>query len=75
MVLLLELWVGERRSSCFRARTLMWGRFRQEFEGRLGDRKTEVKVAKRGKNGFHRLLGPVESIMRRTKYNVRYGRD
>ncbi|SZF00988.1 unnamed protein product [Blumeria hordei] len=30
--------------------------------------KTEVKVAKLGKDGFQRLLGPVESIMRRTKY-------
>ncbi|KAG4029430.1 hypothetical protein MFRU_016g01820 [Monilinia fructicola] len=30
--------------------------------------KTEVKVATLGKNGFQRLLGPVESIMRRTKY-------
>ncbi|KAF3760502.1 camp-dependent protein kinase activity/conidium formation [Cryphonectria parasitica EP155] len=29
---------------------------------------TEVKVAKLGKNAFQRLLGPVESIMRRTKY-------
>ncbi|KAI7777810.1 hypothetical protein LA080_003009 [Diaporthe eres] len=29
---------------------------------------TEVKVAKLGKNAFNRLLGPVESIMRRTKY-------
>jgi cAMP-dependent protein kinase regulator len=32
--------------------------------------KTEVKVAKLGKDGFQRLLGPVESIMRRTKYEV-----
>lgn len=31
--------------------------------------KTEVKVAKLGKDGFQRLLGPVESIMRRTKYD------
>ena len=53
----------------------MWGSFRQEFEGRLGDRKTEVKVAKRGKNGFYRLLNLVESIIRRTKYNIRYRRD
>lgn len=30
--------------------------------------KTEVKVATLGKDGFQRLLGPVESIMRRTKY-------
>lgn len=29
---------------------------------------TEVKVARLGKNAFQRLLGPVESIMRRTKY-------
>jgi len=29
---------------------------------------TEVKVAKLGKSAFQRLLGPVESIMRRTKY-------
>ncbi|KAI1380634.1 camp-dependent protein kinase regulatory subunit [Hypoxylon crocopeplum] len=29
---------------------------------------TEVKVATLGKNAFQRLLGPVESIMRRTKY-------
>ena len=27
--------------------------------------KTEVKVATLGKNGFQRLLGPVEGIMRR----------
>lgn len=32
--------------------------------------KTEVKVATLGKNGFQRLLGPVESIMRRTKYET-----
>lgn len=32
--------------------------------------KTEVKVAKLGKDGFQRLLGPVESIMRRTNYEV-----
>jgi cAMP-dependent protein kinase regulator len=32
--------------------------------------KTEAKVAKLGKDGFQRLLGPVESIMRRTKYEV-----
>jgi cAMP-dependent protein kinase regulator len=31
--------------------------------------KTEVKVATLGKDGFQRLLGPVESIMRRTKYD------
>lgn len=29
---------------------------------------TEVKVATLGKNAFARLLGPVESIMRRTRY-------
>lgn len=29
---------------------------------------TEVKVATLGKNAFQRMLGPVESIMRRTKY-------
>ena len=29
---------------------------------------TEVKVASLGKNAFQRLLGPVEGIMRRTKY-------
>lgn len=29
---------------------------------------TEAKVAKLGKNAFQRLLGPVESIMRRTRY-------
>jgi len=32
--------------------------------------KTEVKVATLGKDGFQRLLGPVESIMRRTKYET-----
>lgn len=31
--------------------------------------KTEVKVATLGKDGFQRLLGPVESIMRRTTYD------
>lgn len=30
--------------------------------------KTDVKVAVLGKNAFQRMLGPVESIMRRTKY-------
>jgi cAMP-dependent protein kinase regulator len=30
--------------------------------------KTEVKVAKLGKDGFQRLLGSVENIMRRTNY-------
>lgn len=29
---------------------------------------TDVKVASLGKNAFQRLLGPVEGIMRRTKY-------
>lgn len=29
---------------------------------------TEIKVATLGKNGFARLLGPVEGIMRRTRY-------
>jgi cAMP-dependent protein kinase regulator len=29
---------------------------------------TEVKVASLGKEGFQRLLGPVESIMRRKEY-------
>jgi cAMP-dependent protein kinase regulator len=32
--------------------------------------KTDAKVARLGKDGFQRLLGPVESIMRRTKYEV-----
>jgi cAMP-dependent protein kinase regulator len=32
--------------------------------------KTDVKVATLSKDGFQRLLGPVESIMRRTKYDV-----
>ncbi len=32
--------------------------------------KTEVKVATLGKDGFQRLLGPVEGIMRRTKYDA-----
>lgn len=31
--------------------------------------KTDVKVATLGKDGFQRLLGPVESIMRRAKYD------
>lgn len=31
--------------------------------------RTEVKVATLGKDGFQRLLGPVESIMRRTRYD------
>ncbi|KAL6236886.1 camp-dependent protein kinase regulatory subunit [Aspergillus navahoensis] len=33
--------------------------------------KTEVKVAKLGRDGFKRLLGPVENIMRRTEYSSR----
>ncbi|KAK2744424.1 hypothetical protein FQN57_004321 [Myotisia sp. PD_48] len=32
--------------------------------------KTEVKVAKLGRDGFKRLLGPVEEIMRRTEYTT-----
>lgn len=32
--------------------------------------KTEVKVATLSKDGFQRLLGPVESIMRRTTYDT-----
>jgi cAMP-dependent protein kinase regulator len=32
--------------------------------------KTEVKVARLGRDGFKRLLGPVEEIMRRTEYQV-----
>lgn len=32
--------------------------------------KTEVKVARLGRDGFKRLLGPLEDIMRRTDYNV-----
>lgn len=32
--------------------------------------KTEVKVATLGKDGFQRLLGPVESIMRRARYET-----
>jgi cAMP-dependent protein kinase regulator len=31
--------------------------------------KTEVKVAKLGRDGFKRLLGPVEGIMRREEYD------
>jgi len=31
--------------------------------------KTDVKVAKLGRDGFQRLLGPVEGIMRDTKYD------
>ncbi|OQE28912.1 hypothetical protein PENSTE_c003G01263 [Penicillium steckii] len=32
--------------------------------------KTEVKVARLGRDGFKRLLGPVQEIMRRTEYKV-----
>ena len=32
--------------------------------------KTECKVAKLGRDGFKRLLGPVEGIMRREEYDV-----
>lgn len=32
--------------------------------------KTDVKVARLGRDGFKRLLGPVEQIMRRTEYGV-----
>lgn len=32
--------------------------------------KTEVKVARLGRDGFKRLLGPVEEIMRRTEYQL-----
>ena len=32
--------------------------------------KNEVKVAKLGRDGFKRLLGPVEGIMRREEYDV-----
>jgi cAMP-dependent protein kinase regulator len=37
--------------------------------------KTEVKVAKLGRDGFKRLLGPVEGIMRREEYDDRAGMD
>ncbi|KAL4928435.1 cyclic nucleotide-binding domain-containing protein [Aspergillus undulatus] len=33
--------------------------------------RTEVKVARLGRDGFKRLLGPVENIMRRTEYEER----
>lgn len=33
--------------------------------------KTDVKVARLGRDGFKRLLGPVEDIMRRTEYGSR----
>lgn len=32
--------------------------------------KTDVKVARLGRDGFKRLLGPVENIMRRADYQV-----
>lgn len=32
--------------------------------------KTEVKVARLGRDGFKRLMGPVEDIMRRTEYPI-----
>ncbi|KAL1854208.1 hypothetical protein Plec18167_000125 [Paecilomyces lecythidis] len=32
--------------------------------------KTEVKVARLGRDGFKRLMGPVEEIMRRTEYPI-----
>jgi cAMP-dependent protein kinase regulator len=32
--------------------------------------RTDVKVATLGKDGFQRLLGPVEGIMRRAKYDT-----
>lgn len=35
--------------------------------------KTDVKVAKLGRDGFKRLLGPVEQIMRRAEYDGRPG--
>ena len=37
--------------------------------------KTEVKVAKLGRDGFKRLLGPVEGIMRREEYDSGEGMD
>jgi cAMP-dependent protein kinase regulator len=37
--------------------------------------KTEVKVAKLGRDGFKRLLGPVEGIMRREEYDDGAGMD
>ncbi|KAL3475004.1 cyclic nucleotide-binding-like protein [Aspergillus californicus] len=33
--------------------------------------QSDVKVAKLGRDGFKRLLGPVEEILRRTEYEVR----
>jgi cAMP-dependent protein kinase regulator len=32
--------------------------------------KTDIKVARLGRDGFKRLLGPVEDIMRRAEYQV-----
>lgn len=37
--------------------------------------KSDVKVAKLGRDGFKRLLGPVESIMRREEYENAEGLD
>ncbi|EGE01931.1 cAMP-dependent protein kinase regulatory subunit [Trichophyton equinum CBS 127.97] len=37
--------------------------------------KTEVKVAKLGRDGFKRLLGPVEEIMRREDYGTASATD
>lgn len=37
--------------------------------------KTEVKVARLGRDGFKRLLGPVEGIMRREEYDESAGMD
>lgn len=37
--------------------------------------KTNVKVAKLGRDGFKRLLGPVEGIMRREEYDAGDGTD
>jgi len=37
--------------------------------------KTEVKVARLGRDGFKRLLGPVEGIMRREEYDDGAGMD
>ena len=36
----------------------------------VASKNGEVKVATLGKQGFQRLLGPVEAIMRRTDYSV-----
>ncbi|KAL1961243.1 hypothetical protein VTO42DRAFT_3189 [Malbranchea cinnamomea] len=37
--------------------------------------KTEVKVAKLGREGFNRLLGPVQDIMRRAEYHTNARRE